>query len=70
LRAYEGLALRRFLGEATFIGPTLYANFGKGFSLSAAWSAQVAGHASGVPGRVDLDNFSRHEVLLKLSYEF
>jgi hypothetical protein len=70
LRAYGGLALNRFEGEALFVGPTLYAKLGESFSLSAAWSAQVAGRAAGTPGRLDLDNFTRHEAKVKLSYEF
>jgi hypothetical protein len=70
MRAYDGLALRDFEGQALFLGPTLYTSLGKGLSLSAAWSYQVAGKAEGLPGRLDLVNFSRHEAKLKLSYEF
>ena len=69
-RAYEGLALQDFQGHALFLGPTLFSKVGEHLSISAAWSAQVAGHAVGVPGRLDLENFSRHEAKLKLSYEF
>ncbi|WP_188311921.1 DUF6662 family protein [Salinarimonas soli] len=71
LRAYEGLALRSFEGHALFAGPTLYAKLGERFTLSAAFSSQVAGRASDSPDRrLDLDNFSRHQARLKLTYEF
>jgi hypothetical protein len=70
MRAYEGLALQRFRGEAVFVGPTLYAKLSERLAVSAAYSAQVAGHAVDVPGRLDLNNFSRHQVRLKFLYEF
>ena len=70
LRAYEGLALQHFRGEAVFVGPTLYAKLSDHLALSAVFSTQVAGHAVGVPGRLDLDNFSRHQAKLKIKYEF
>ena len=70
LRAYEGLALQHFRGEAVFVGPTLYAKLNDQLSIAATWSFQVAGHAVGVPGRLDLDNFSHHEAVLRIKYEF
>jgi hypothetical protein len=70
LRAYEGLTLQRFRGEAVFVGPSFYAKLGERFAITAAFSTQVAGHAVGVPGRLDLDNFSRHEARLRLIYDF
>ena len=53
-----------------FVGPTLYAKLSEHLAVSAAYSAQVAGHAVRVPGRLDLDNFSRHQAKLKIIYEF
>jgi hypothetical protein len=38
--------------------------------ISGAYSLQVAGHAVGVPGRLDLDDFSRHQAKLKIKDEF
>ncbi len=70
LRAYEGLTLQRFRGEAVFVGPTLFARLGERLAVSAAFSTQVAGHAVGVPGRLDLDNFSRYQARVRLIYEF
>jgi len=52
-----------------FVGPTLYAKLGEHLAVSAAYSAQVSGHAVGVPGRLDLDNFSRHQARLLIIYE-
>jgi len=70
LRAYEGLTLQHFRGEAVFVGPTLFAKLTDHLSITAALSTQVSGHAVGVPGRLDLDNFSRHHARLKVFYEF
>src|SRR4051794_14009635 len=70
LRAYEGLALQHFRGEAVFVGPTLYAKLSEHLAVSAACLAQVSGHTVGVPGRLDLDNFSRHQARLLIIYEF
>src|SRR6266540_1638178 len=39
LRAYEGLALGRFAGQALIVGPTLYARLAKRLWVIAAWSA-------------------------------
>ena len=57
-------------GEAVFVGPTLYAKLSDHFTISAAYSAQVSGHAVGVPRQLDLDNFSRHQARLVVNYEF
>jgi hypothetical protein len=70
LRAYEGLTLQHFRGEAVFVGPTFYAKLSDHLSISGAYSVQVAGHAVGVPGRFDLDNFSRHQAKLTIRYEY
>jgi hypothetical protein len=70
LRAYEGLTLQHFRGEAVFVGPTLYAMLGDHLGIVGAFSTQVAGHAVGVPGRFDLDNFPHHQARLKIFYEF
>ena len=69
-RAYEGLTLQHFRGEAVFVGPTLFAKLSEKLGITAAFSTQVAGHAVGVPGRLDLDNFSHYQARLKIFYEF
>ncbi len=71
LRSYSGLGLNRFEGHAVFAGPTLYAKLSDKVSLSAAFSSQIAGKAKASPGRMlDLDDFTRHQARLKISYEF
>jgi hypothetical protein len=39
-------------------------------ALNIAWTPQIAGRASGVPGRLDLDNFERHQLRVKLTASF
>jgi hypothetical protein len=70
LRHYEGLGLNGFAGQALYIGPTLYATFGQGYFLSAAWNVQVWGAVAGSSGALDLVNFDRHQVKLRLGVSF
>jgi hypothetical protein len=71
VRAYEGLRLQRYEGQVLFVGPTLYAKLNDRLSISATFAAQVAGRSVESPGRsLDLDNFSRYQAKLKVSYEF
>ncbi len=71
LRHYEGLWLNSFAGQALYIGPTFYATFGQGYFVSAAWNAQVWGGVAGSSGGgLDLINFERHQVKLRLGVSF
>ncbi|MBK9082733.1 MAG: hypothetical protein IPL88_11975 [Rhizobiales bacterium] len=71
MRAYDGYFLRRYAGQALFAGPTLHARLPGSAWMSLAWNAQVAGRAAGASGaRLDLENFSRHRLRLKLGFEF
>jgi hypothetical protein len=71
LRHYDGLGLNTFVGQALYIGPTFYATFGQGYFVSAAWNAQVWGDAAGSSsGGLDLINFERHQVKLRLGVVF
>lgn len=70
LRAYDGIALNTFAGEALFAGPTLYAVLWPKTNMTLAWNMQVAGHAVGDPGRLDLVNFERHQVRVRFGMEF
>jgi len=70
LRAYEGLGLNRFQGDALFVGPTLFWNMTEEISLAAAFGAQVAGHAVGDRRHLDLVDFSRYQAKLKLGFGF
>jgi hypothetical protein len=67
LRAYEGLALSKFEGNALFLGPTLYWKASDAIEISAGWSAQVWGRAAGRKHGLDLHNFNRHQAKLKVS---
>jgi hypothetical protein len=70
LRTFQGIGLDWFAGDALFVGPTMYATLSKNLAVSAAWSVQVAGGAVGSPGSLDLTNFERNRVLLRLEYNF
>jgi hypothetical protein len=70
VRAYDGLGLDRFQGEAVFVGPTFSTHLAKNIGLSGTWSTQVAGRALDDPRRLDLSNFERHQALLRLNYLF
>ncbi|GGC59724.1 hypothetical protein [Chelatococcus reniformis] len=70
LRAYEGLGLDRFVGQAVYVGPTFYASLPAGVWVSVAWSAQVAGGAAGTGERLDLTSFDRHQVRLRIGGHF
>ena len=70
LRKYEGLALDRFAGHALYVGPTVSATLPRGYWLLAAWSVQVAGRSVGGQGPLDLTNFERHQVRLKLGFNY
>jgi len=70
LRHYEGLGLDSFAGQVLYIGPTLYATFGQGYFLSAAWNVQVWGAVAGTSCALDLANFERHQAKLRLGVTF
>lgn len=70
LRRYDGLGLDGFAGQALYIGPTLYATFGERYFISAAWNVQVWGAVAGSSGALDLDNFERHHVKLRIGARF
>jgi hypothetical protein len=70
LRTYDGIGLNGFMGNAFFVGPSMYATLSKDLAISAAWDIQVAGGGVGNPGSPDLTNFERHWVHLRLEYNF
>jgi hypothetical protein len=69
-RAYDGLALQTFDGNAFYVGPTLQIQFNSKVMLAAAFSTQVAGSAAGQNDGLDLTNFERCQTNLKLEFEF
>jgi hypothetical protein len=70
LRKYDGLGLDSMLGQAFYVGPTTFVRLSKSFAISAAWSIQVAGHATDAPGALDLTRFTRHQALFRMEYNF
>jgi hypothetical protein len=70
LRSFDGLGLDALTGQGFFIGPTFYAKFNEHVWMAAAWSLQVAGHASSEPGSLDLTNFERRQAVLRFGYNF
>jgi len=69
-RAYDGLGLQTFDGNAVYVGPTAYITFNSKVTLAAAFSAEVAGNAAGQSQNLDLTNFERYRTNLKLEFEF
>ncbi|ACL55175.1 conserved hypothetical protein [Methylobacterium nodulans ORS 2060] len=69
-RAYEGLGLDRFAGAALYLGPTLYAALSEGAWMSFTWGVQVAGGAAADPRPLDLTNFDRHQLRLRVGLTF
>lgn len=67
LRQYEGLGLDRLKGEALYMGPTFFMKLGETANLSASWNFQVWGKALDEPGDLDLVNFERYQILLRLA---
>ena len=66
-RRYDALNLT---GHALFVGPTMFVQFSKNWTISGAWGIQVAGHAIDIPGSLDLTNYMHHQVLFRLMYNF
>jgi hypothetical protein len=70
-RDYAGAALNAFSGQALYIGPTLSVHFGQRAFATVAWNVQAWGAAiNNVPGSLDLTNFERHQVKVRVGFEF
>ena len=69
LRAYDGLSLGTYRGDAVYVGPTLTLVKGAGF-LNLAYSGLVGGKEKGSSGGLDLVNFERHQIRLKAGFHF
>ncbi|HEY3677092.1 MAG TPA: hypothetical protein VGL45_00110 [Bradyrhizobium sp.] len=61
LRQYDGIGLDSLAGQGLFAGPTLYVKLSERAWITLAWSSQVAGHATAIPGSPDLANFERQQ---------
>ncbi|WP_353186508.1 hypothetical protein [Bosea sp. (in: a-proteobacteria)] len=70
LRAHNELGFGKEAGYATYVGPGIYWQANKQWAISAAYNIQVAGKAKGEPGNLDLTNFNRHLLKVKLGYSF
>ena len=70
LRTYKGLDLNSLAGQGLFLGPTTFVRLSKSFAISGAWSVQVAGRPSDMPGSLDLTKLTRHQALLRVEYNF
>jgi hypothetical protein len=53
--------------HALYVGPPLYMNLAKGFSVKIAWAAQIPDVAA---RSLDLTNYQRHQVEFQLAYSF
>jgi hypothetical protein len=69
-RAQNSLGFDNFAGHALYTGPTLYVQLTNKILMAAAFSTQIAGHAVGEPGPLDLTNFSRNKARLLVEFEF
>jgi len=70
LRSYDGAALDILSGQALYFGPTAFVVLPNNYWLSAAFNVQVWGRANGLPGTLDLTNFDRYQVKLRVGFEF
>lgn len=70
LRTYESLGFDGYAGHAVFLGPNLLFKPAAGWRVTASWAVQVAGKAVDDPGPLDLTNFERHQVRLRVGREF
>jgi len=70
LRAYDSAGWRGFSGEAVFAGPSLFVVLAPRATMTLAWNAQIAGHAQGEAGALDLKNFERHQVRVRFGFGF
>jgi hypothetical protein len=70
LRRYDGIDLDSLAGQALFLGPTAFIRLSRSLAISGAWSVQLTGHATAVPGALDLTSFTRQQALLRVEYNF
>jgi hypothetical protein len=66
IRHLNGSEQGLFTSHALYFGPSLYAKLSETFAIKVAWSEQVPDG----PGRLDLQNFERHQALLLLVKSF
>lgn len=70
VRAYDGSGLDRFTGDAVFAGPTFSTTLANNIGLSGTWQTQIAGRANGDGRRLNLEQFERHQAMLRLNLHY
>lgn len=70
MRQHNTLGLGRREGHATFMGPGVYWQATEQLAISLAYNVQVYGQERGDPGKLDLNNFSRHLVQMDVAWSF
>ena len=70
LRSYESIGIDRFAGHALFLGPNIFFRPGERWRVTLSWAIQIAGRAVAEPGRLDLTNFERNQIRLRIGHEF
>jgi len=70
LRHYDAANLTAFTGDAVLLGPTLFVGLTPKMFMTAAWNTQVWGREIGNPVSLNLSEFQRNRVKLKIAYEF
>jgi hypothetical protein len=69
LRAYDGLSLATYHGDAVYAGPTLTLVKNGAFA-SLAYNGLLGGHEKGLSNGLDLTHFERHQLRLKVGLHF
>jgi hypothetical protein len=69
-RHYDGIRFDVYTGDALYVGPTLYYQIARKAFMTAAFGAQVTGHAVDDPNSLNLADFFRYRAKLKFAYEF
>lgn len=68
--AFDGAGLGRHVGDALFLGPTVFGRFGEHLWLSGAIDLQVAGRADGEAAPLDLNHFARRQAMFGFGWDF
>jgi hypothetical protein len=70
LESFSGNAAEHWQGRAFTAGPTTMLKLSDTVTLNAGWQAQVAGRKKGEGGPLNLADFDRHQVRMKLAMGF
>lgn len=68
-RAFDGLAFGNVVGQAVNVGPVFFMTLGRGVSLSGGWNIQAWGAVPSQAAGLDLVNFNRNLVKLRLAVD-